>query len=246
MWVAPMTRRRIKVYADHQSLSGAAARLVERSARKAIGRRGVFRLVLAGGSTPRDLYAELASEPCRSRIGWTRAEIFWGDERCVPPQHADSNFRMADELLISKLGIPKESVHRIRGELDPEQAAEGYAEELMAATGERVPRFDLVLLGMGDDGHTASLFPDTPDLAEERRIVIPTLSPKPPRERVSLSLRTINAARTIVFLVGGKGKAEVLGEVLLAPEPRSDLPASLVAPERGRLFWLLESDAAPS
>ena len=245
MRVAPMTRRRIKVYADRASLDSAAARLVERSARKAIAHRGVFRLGLAGGSTPRGLYAKLASEPCRSRIDWTRVEIFWGDERCVPPDHADSNFRMANELLISRLDIPKESVHRIRGELGPERAAKRYAEELIAATGEDVPRFDLVLLGMGDDGHMASLFPDTPDLTAERRMVIPTVSPKSPNERVSLSLRTINAARAVVFLVAGESKAEKLAEVWKAPEPRSDLPASLVAPERGRLLWLVESEAAP-
>lgn len=238
--------RRILIYPDASRLFAAAARLVERAARDAIGRRGRFRLALTGGSTPRDLYARLAVEPCRSRIDWSRVEFFWGDDRCVPPDHPESNFRLADELLLSRLAPADSSVHRIQTELGAQRAAEAYAAELRRIFADDTPRFDLILLGMGPDGHTASLFPDTPDLTGEGRSVIATLAPRPPRDRISLSLQAINAARRVAFLVQGAGKAEALARVL-ADRPRADeraLPAALVRPAGGRLYWLVDRAAA--
>lgn len=241
-----MPARKVVIFDDAASLEEAAAQQVVRAVRNAVARRGECRLALSGGSTPRGLYARLAEEPHRERIDWSKLHLFWGDERCVPPDHPESNYRMVHEALLARVPLPDGSVHRIPGELGPDRAAARYEEAIRAGSAEAVPRFDVVLLGMGVDGHTASLFPDAPALGEERRLVVPTVAPTPPHDRVSLTLRVINAARLVAFLVVGQDKARTLARVLADEGRTSDgsLPASLVRPRRGRLLWLVDRSAA--
>ncbi len=207
--------------------------------RQVIARQGYYRLALAGGNTPRRLYQRLALPDAAGTIDWSRLYLFWGDERCVPAGHPQSNYRMVRESLLDQVSIPSGNLFPIDGRLEPERAATAYAEALGQEP------LDLVLLGMGEDGHTASLFPATPRLREESRPVIATRSPVPPTDRISLTLRTINAARQVVFLVVGESKAGRLAQVMQQhgrPEPR--LPAAMVNPGSGALHWFVDRAAA--
>ena len=204
-----------------------------------LGRQACYRLALAGGSTPGRLYRRLARPAAARLIDWRRLQLFWSDERCVPPGDPQSNYRMVKESLLDHVAIPAGNIFPIDGTLDPELSATEYAEVL----GEEP--LDCVLLGMGDDGHTASLFPDTPRLREESRTVIAARSPLPPVHRVSLSLRTINAARRVFFLVLGDHKAVRVGQVMhQLGRKDADLPAAMVNPGRGALYWFLDDAAA--
>ena len=209
----------------------------------AIARRGRCRLALAGGGTPRSLYERLTRAPWRDRIDWSRLDIFWGDERAVPADHPQSNYRLAREALLDAVPVPARNVHRIDGELPPDQAARGYA----AALGNEP--LDLILLGMGGDGHTASLFPGTPLDRARDQTVLATRSPVPPVGRVSLGYGALEAARCVAFLVVGAGKAERVAEVMrqLGVEDGdrevSLLPAALVRPISGELHWFVDEAA---
>lgn len=236
----------VTVVASNEALAEAAAQAVAGAAEEAVSQTGRFTLALSGGSTPRRLYARLASPPFRSRIDWARLDVFWGDERCVPPDHPDSNYRLADESLLSKVPIPPEQIYRMRGEdSDPERAALDYSQELMRVfslkPGEH-PRLDLVLLGLGADGHTASLFPGSPALNENRRLAVATYAEPIKAYRLTLTLPVLNAAAQVIFLVSGVEKAEVLRAVL-QDRPSPSRPASLVRPERGTL-WFVDRAAA--
>lgn len=235
----------VRRFVDETALADGAAEEIVRSARNASRRRGRCTLVLAGGSTPRGLYETLSNEPYRARIDWSSVEVFWGDERCVPPDDPQSNYGMAQRALLSRVGVRPAAVHRIPVECGAERAAAHYEQEIKRTTGEALPRFDLVLLGMGSDGHTASLFPGTPRLIEERRLVVPAESPSPPRTRVTLTLRTLNVARRILFLVAGTEKAPALARVIGAGTAADTLlPAALVRPRHGSLLWLVDCAAA--
>ncbi|HKI86429.1 MAG TPA: 6-phosphogluconolactonase, partial [Thermoanaerobaculia bacterium] len=185
--------RRVVVAQTAHSWERIAAEEVVAALAAAITENGRATVALAGGNTPRPVYHRLASR-LRKKVAWDKVEIFFGDERCVAPESDESNFHMAYESLIEPLGLDAGKVHRIEGERDPEEAARRYAAELEAVVGDP-PRFDLVLLGLGEDGHTASLFPATPDLAPEGRWVFPTEAPVVPRHRLSLSLSVLNLAR---------------------------------------------------
>ncbi len=219
--------------ADH--MAQAAAERFTALTTEAIERRGRFVVALSGGSTPLPLYALLAQESFASQIDWPRVHIFWGDERCVPPYHADSNYRMAREALLDHIAIPQANVHRIKGELPPEEAAAEYRDALSG-----FGRFDLVLLGMGTDGHTASLFPGTSALEERGHSVIATHVGRMGTWRVTLTLPTINSARQVIFLVSGASKAKALARVRAG----SSLPAGLVEPTDGQLTWIVDREAA--
>ena len=201
--------------------------------------RGRFQLVLAGGSTPRRLYELLAREP---EIDWSAVRLFWGDERCVPPDHADSNYRLAFESLISRIEIPRQNVCRLRGEApDCEAAAREYEEVLRKAGG-----LDLVLLGVGEDGHTASIFPGTPAAAEESRWVVPARAPEwiSPAQRLTLTLPAIATARRVLFLVTGESKREVVAAIRRDRERAVErYPAAAVRTREG-VTWLLDVAAA--
>jgi 6-phosphogluconolactonase len=229
---------------DGTAWAESAAKEVAARLNDAVARRAKATLVLAGGETPRSVYQRLAEPPFREQVDWPKVEIFWGDERCVSPHHPASNYAMVKEALLSRLAATG-PVHRIRGEAGPARAARDYAAEIRPATGADAPRFDLVLLGLGSDGHTASLFPDTPGLRDERRLVVATTSPSPPHERVSLTLRAINAARNVIFLVAGRQKAAVLADVLAGGHRAGPpMPAALVRPREGRLLFIVDGAAA--
>ena len=222
----------------------AADRFVDLAA-VAVTARGRFSVALAGGSTPKRLYELLASEDYRNRIAWSKVHIFFGDERCVPPENAESNYRMANEAMLSRLPIPRQNVHRMVGEGDPAASARLYEDELQSFfEGASWPRFDLVFLGLGDDGHTASLFPGTTALKEERAWVAANWVEKFKTFRVTLTLPAINHAAHVVFLVTGAAKARRLAEVLRGPRDPQALPSQSVRPVDGLLEWFVEKAAA--
>jgi 6-phosphogluconolactonase len=236
----------VHIAPHRQAFADAGAAEFSRRAREAVESHGRFCVALAGGTTPRSIYARLADRqsPYRAQIHWARTWVLFGDERQVAPDHEESNFRMATETLLRHVPVPEEQVHRIRGENpDSQRAAEEYEEILRdvfrLGAGER-PRFDLVLLGLGADGHTASLFPGSKALRETARLVSEvTRDPGP--DRITLTLPVLNNAAAVLFLVSGTSKAEAARQVLGGS---SDLPAAQVRPDRGDLLWLLDGDAA--
>ena len=237
----------IIVFDDPAALAEAAAQAIAECAEEAVAARGRFMVALAGGSTPRHTYERLAQPPWRDRLPWDRTWIFFGDERGVTPDHPDSNYRMANEALLTKVPIPANQIARIRGEAeDPETAATEYGQrlsEVFECKRGGLPRFDLILLGMGVDGHTGSLFPGSPVLKEVFRPVAAVhASAASIPQRFTFTLPVINTAARVMFLVAGGEKAKLLKAVL--NEPTSALPAALVRPTNGRLTWLLDRAAA--
>ena len=235
----------IKIYDDPEAVAqAAAARFVELAA-DAMKERGSFSVALAGGSTPKRIYELLAGDDWRERVRWDDVHIFFGDERSVPPDHHESNYRMANEALLSHVPIPVANVHRMTGEGDAAASASRYEDELRSFFGDVPwPPFDLVMLGMGDDGHTASLFPDTTALREESAWVVPNWVEKFSTYRITLTAPAINHARHVMFNVTGTGKAERLPEVLGGERDPERLPSQLIRPATGRLEWLVDRAAA--
>lgn len=237
----------IRVLTTPQELFAAAAEEVVRVANEAVSARGRFAIALSGGSTPRNLYNLLATN-ARTILPWDRMFFFWGDERHVPPTDPESNYRMADEAMLSKVPVPAGNVFRIAAENpDAATAAEEYEKTLrkfFQVGAEDVPRFDLILLGMGPDGHTASLFPGTAALQEKARLVVANWVEKFQTNRLSLTLPVLNAARCVAFLVSGTDKATVLQTVLEEDVPDEQYPAKLVHPSDGKLIWFLDRAAA--
>ena len=227
------------VYADLSTLIAGAADFVAATATEAIAAHGSFNIALSGGNTPKPVYQRLAS----AALDWTRVHIFFGDERCVPPADARSNYHMARAALLDQVAIPVENVHRMRGEDPPEAAAEAYAADLRTALGDD-GRLDLVLLGLGQDGHTASLFPGLAAVTETRRTVMAAYVEFVGMWRLTLTPPTINAARRVVFLVDGADKAEVLHRVLQGPRQPVALPAQAIHPTEKPALWLLDAAAA--
>ncbi|MBI5777605.1 MAG: 6-phosphogluconolactonase [Nitrospirae bacterium] len=238
----------LRILENGEELAREAADFVVWAGEQAIQSAGNFRLALSGGSTPKALYALLAGTGLVKRLDWRRVAVFFGDERCVPPEHADSNFRMANETLIKPLDIPQDRIFRMHGEDEPDQAARRYEESLRKEFGAPAPawpRFDLILLGLGDDGHTASLFPGTPALSEQKRLVVPNPAPQGAKQRLTFTVPLINQAQTVVFLVSGKSKAPALKAVLEdRTADNAKFPAKLIQPEKGRLIWFLDHAAA--
>ncbi|MBM4261588.1 MAG: 6-phosphogluconolactonase [Deltaproteobacteria bacterium] len=242
-----MTERDTIICADTEELSRKAAERFIRLANDAIVRSGRFIVALSGGSTPRALYSLLASPDYNERIPWNKVHLYWGDERCVPPHHPDSNFLMVQETLLANITIPRENFHRIAAELDPKVAAADYEEQvrkLFELTPGALPRFDLILLGLGEDGHTASLFPENEALNEAHHLVVATYVEKLNAHRVTLTLPVINRAAEIVFLVAGQDKSAVIKLILGELPEGINLPAARIRPANGRLVWLVTKDAA--
>lgn len=235
----------IETLPSPSAVAETAAHLFVAAAAEAIAARGQFTVALSGGSTPEALYRWLAQPEHAAQVDWPRTQVFFGDERSVPPEDARSNWGKAQETLLGHVPLPTENLHRIPGELSPEEGAARYERELAEHFGpDGVPRFDLVLLGMGDDGHTASLFPGMAALDERERWAAATDVPeyvRPYVPRVTLTFPVLNAARRVLFLVTGKGKAAGAAEVLSG---NSTLPAARVRPTDGALIWLLDADAA--
>ena len=239
----------IQVFDGAEALCRAAAGEFVRAAAEAIASRGAFHVALSGGSTPKTLYSMLASDDgLRARLPWDKIHFFWGDERHVPPDHEDSNYRMANEAMLSKSPVDPAKVWRIRGELpDASQAAREYEQTLQQvfhlASGQ-LPKFDLVLLGMGPDGHTASLFPGTKALNERERLVVSNWVGKFYTDRITMTAPVLNAAKSVLFLVHGADKAQPLKAVLEGPLEPLQLPSQLIRPENGQLTWLVDHTAA--
>ena len=209
---------------------------------QAIRERGSFSVALAGGSTPKAAYALLAQPPFSNAVDWNKVEIFFGDERCVPPEDEQSNFRTANLGFLHAVGVPAEHIHRMRGEVDPAAAAAAYRDELTTSLGPQ-PCLDLVMLGMGPDGHTASLFPGTDPLTDAEALVRAVYAPSQSQWRITLTPAVINAARNVIFAVEGAGKAATLKAVREGSYQPATYPSQIVAPLHGTLTWLVDRAA---
>ena len=227
------------VFVDFAALIAGTADFIAASAAEAIAARGAFAIALSGGNTPKPVYQRLAS----AAIDWTRVQVFFGDERCVPPRDTRSNYHMARAALLDRVAIPAGNVHRMRGEDPPEAAAEAYAAELRSALGDD-GRLDLVLLGLGQDAHTASLFPGLAAVTETQRAVMACYVEFVGMWRLTLTPPTINAARRVAFVVSGADKAEILHRVLQGPRQPVVLPAQAVRPTERPALWLIDAGAA--
>ena len=244
----------VKILSSPESLAASAAEHILHTGTSAINQRGRFTFVLAGGSTPMHVYSLLGRESNTSGLDWERVYIFWGDERCVPSDHTDSNFRAAKESLLDNVPLPEKNIHRIPSEMPPEEAARLYQAQLKSSlSGPKeiincVPAFDLILLGMGEDGHTASLFPCSPALEERNKwaVAVTHKNPPPPLvDRITLTLPVINNASHVVFLVSGRKKAHAFEQVFSKDKDSHPLlPAALVQPRRGDLTWLIDRAAS--
>ena len=241
----------VRHLADREAVSRAAADELQRLAAAAIAARGRFRLALSGGSTPKRLYELLAGPPWRDALDWERLEVFFGDERAVPPEDAASNYHMAYEAMLGSVSLPPSRVHRMEAERpNLDTAALAYEATmarvfgLPAGIAEEPPRFDLVLLGLGNDGHTASLFPHTAALRETKRWCVPNWVPQHEAHRMTLTYPVLNHAREVIFLVAGEDKAEPLSEVLEGPPDPERLPSQRIRPTAGKLLFLADVAAA--
>ncbi|MBF0475889.1 MAG: 6-phosphogluconolactonase [Deltaproteobacteria bacterium] len=238
----------IKIYSTPIELADRAAERFIQAAGKAVAEHGRFCVCLSGGSTPRAMYTRLAEDPWRGRVPWPAVHVFWGDERCVPRDHPDNLYAMAWELLLSRVPIPAENIHRMPGEAEnPETAAAAYEDLLREFFGLKIgryPRFDLILLGLGADGHIASLFPGTAGLKETQRLVTANYVPVLNARRLTLTLPVLNNAAQIMFLVAGASKPQVVRSFWGRSGEDQYLPAGLINPQSGHVLWLIDQAAA--
>lgn len=236
---------KIRIFKNMESLSHNAATLFVEQAAKAIEKRGQFLTALNGGSTPTRLFQLLATD-FRDQVDWNKVHIFWGDERCVPPDDPGSSYRQAQDALLSHVPIPEDNIHRVKGELEPAQASRDYALILkeFASSPFEFPRFDLVYLGMGEDGHTASLFPYSLVDVTEPTIPVTAHYQDRPANRVTLTQLVFNQARVVAFMATGDKKAVTLAEVLSDRYNPNLYPAQRIEPKDGKLIWLVDEDAA--
>lgn len=241
-----MTEPKLIILDDAQSLYVHAAEEIVHFAGEAVCMHGEFSLCLSGGSTPASTY-ELMAERFRLSVDWKEVQFFWGDERCVAPDDPGSNYGMANRTMLSQLGLRPDQIHRIRGEESPEEAARIYEEEIREFFGlgeDEFPRFNLTLLGLGENVHTASLFPEIPALHETGRIAVPVEVDAPQRHRVTLTAPAINNSARVMFLVAGTEKAEAVKSALEGPRDPNRFPAQLIAPSNGEVIWMLDRAAA--
>ena len=243
-----MSDLQIVVSENSSELAEAAAQQFVDIVTRCQAAAGTARVALSGGSTPRALFTLLASDRFRSKIDWSRIDLFWGDERTVPPDHEDSNYRMARETLISKVSIPDERVHRIRCELEPDPAASDYELQLTQVFGDgspdQPPQFDLILLGIGSDGHTASLFPGTSALSVRDRLVVANPVPQQQTTRITLTVPVLQAAHNVLFLVAGEDKASAVHEAIEGGWNPTKTPSQFLREASGTVIWMLDTAAA--
>ncbi len=243
-----MSNKNIEVFRDLDSLIETAAQVFVDAAHKAIAERGIFTVVLTGGNTVKDLHVLLASPANRRKIAWEKVRFFWGDERQVPPDHPESNYGQARDLFLSHVGAREENIFRIRGELEPQEAVNDYEEKLRENASGNLdwPRFDLVFLSMGSDGHIASIFPGVISEVERCSPVLATTADYQgrPAQRVSMTPLVFNSARQILLLVSGKGKAAVLRKVLCGEGDARYYPALRIHPKDGEVVWFIDEAAA--
>jgi 6-phosphogluconolactonase len=236
---------KLHIFKEYDELSLAAADFFTRAASDAIETRGRFLVALSGGSTPSGLYRLLASEPYRDQVDWGNTFVFWGDERCVPPDDEGSNYFQANEIFLSQVPIPRENIQRIKGELVPYEASKAYAQTLKEYAYSEFdwPRFDLVLLGMGEDGHTASLFPNSQMDFTSPTLAVTAEYQGRPANRVTLTPAVFNSARKILFLVTGPKKATILSYVLGSESTPEQYPVQHIQPTAGQVTWLIDETA---
>jgi 6-phosphogluconolactonase len=236
----------IAIYPDIHTLSLQAAEYIVRIANESIALHGRFTIALTGGTTPGELYGLLGNEPYRSQIDWQLGHVFWGDERCVPRNNPDSNFHLAHEVLLKKIAIPESQIHPMPADQpDREAASQAYTVEMQRAfRTSGTPSFDLIHLGMGPEGHTASLFPHQASLHEKQRLVMPVSVPKPPPDRLTFTPPLLNAARNVLFLVTGSEKADALQAVIEGEYQPEEYPAQIVRPTNGEMVWMLDRAVA--
>jgi 6-phosphogluconolactonase len=238
----------IVVVSNSSELAEVAARRVVDIIQQSQKETGEARIALSGGSTPRMLFTLLAAEPYVSQVNWEKIDVFWGDERTVPPDSSDSNYRMACDTLLSHVPIPDDHIHRMRGELDPDEAAREYEQVLTqifeGASPENPPRFDLILLGVGQDGHTASLFPRTSALAIQDRLVVANEVPQQNTVRLSLTAPVLLAAHNVLFLAVGEDKAEAVQLAIEGEWAPTETPCQFLREAEGHVIWLLDQAAA--
>jgi 6-phosphogluconolactonase len=233
----------ILLFADPGALGRKAASMFADRSKISIAARGKFGVAISGGTTPLIFFELLAAEYGKA-VRWDLTHIFWVDERCVPPEHKDSNYKGAHDALLSKVPVPPSNVHRMIGEMPPEEGAREYEKELRSFFGEKdFPVFDLVVLGVGEDGHTASLFPDAPSLAETKRLAIPVYVEELKSWRITLSLPVLNNASDILFLAAGSKKSHILEKLLGGGGDRNRYPAGLIRPVHGNVSWLVDEEA---
>ncbi len=235
----------LHIYDDSAAFNQAAAQLLVMLGKEAVAEHGRFSLALCGGGTPTGVYELLAEHPFCQQMPWQQTHLFWGDERLVPPDDPDSNYGQANELMIKKVPVPADNVHRVHGELDMETAVADYTHQLQNFTSDgKIPTLDVVLLGMGSDGHTASLFPGSPVQQAEWVVGVTADYDGRPAQRLSLTPKVINSARHVIFLVTGQSKAKTLQRVLYGPYQPVKLPAQRIQPSKGTLTWLTDTAAA--
>jgi len=243
--VIEKSNSQIIVLSDLEAMSHKAAELFIDISRNCIRSRDKFSVAISGGLTPRKLYTLLGSKYYCEQVDWQHIHLFWVDERCVSKEHEESNFRMTFDTLLSKVPIPEGNIHRMKGEEAPNKAAREYEEDLRRFFGmSGLPIFDLILLGMGEDGHTASLFPGSKSLGETARLAVPVYLGKQHRNRVTLTLPVLNNAARIIFLAAGRSKATVLAEILGDGEKKRRFPAGKINPIHGNVTWLIDQEAA--
>ena len=238
-----------RVYSTPADVARAAAELFTSTVNAAAGARGIARVAISGGTTPKAMFELLASplEPYVKQVLWDKLDLYWVDERCVPPTDVESNYRMTNRAMLLKVPIPEERIHRMEGELAPEVAAARYEAAIrngFKLEGAETPTFDLIMLGMGDDGHTASLFPHTEALNDMTHLVVANHVPQKDTWRITLTWPVINQGREVAFLVEGDKKAQVLHEVFEGPYQPETYPSQIIRPSSGRLTLLLDKAAA--
>jgi 6-phosphogluconolactonase len=236
----------VRVFSNNGELSRAAADLFASSAREAVSANGRFICALSGGGTPRGMYTLLAKPPYSETLPWEDMFFFWGDERCVPPDDPESSYNQARETWLGHVPVLEENIFRIKGELGPQTAAEDYAIQLKSVADDGLdwPEFDFVLMGLGADGHTASLFPGSDETHDVATVAVTAHYQDRPANRVSLTPDVFNSARKVVFLVNGAEKAQALASTLTGKRQPTKLPAQRIKPENGRVIWLVDEAAA--
>jgi 6-phosphogluconolactonase len=238
------TAAQVRQFPDTEALGRAAVEFTVTLAKQRIAAEGRFIVALSGGSSPKQLYAFLGSPPYRDVVPWQQMHFFWVDERCVPPDHPESNYKLAFDAFLSLVPLPAANIHRIKGEEGPVAAAQSYEEDLRNFfIGTGVPEFDLIILGAGEDGHTASLFPGSPALRETSRFAIAVHLEQPKRDRVTITLPVLNHAAQVLFLASGRAKADIISEVIDRNNAKR-YPAGLVRPVHGEVTWFIDREAA--
>jgi 6-phosphogluconolactonase len=238
-----------RIFPTPAAVAQAAAQLFADSANAAVQARGRARIAISGGTTPKAMFSLLAdpTQPFLKQVPWDKLDLYWVDERCVPPTDTESNYRMTNEALLSKVPLDPKRIHRMEGELDPEAAAARYESAIRNSfrlEGAETPTFDLILLGMGDDGHTASLFPHTEAINNLTNLVTANHVPQKDTWRITLTWPVINQGREVAFLIEGMAKAQVLHDVLLGPYQPDTFPSQIIRPASGRITLLLDPAAA--